>query len=212
MKRLLSNRDVVKAQFDVVPFEGKWLASFGRPELRGTWTIFGNSGSGKTTFALQLCKYLSQFDRVIYNSLEQGLSRSLQLAWARVKMNESGKSVVFGDMIEMDELKERLRRRKSPQVVIIDSITAIEGFCKSDYNALKAEFPDKLFVFIAHEKNGKAHPAVAEFVRCLSDVKIRVEGYEANVVSRFEDREKGEGGSKFIIWEEGSKAYHLNKV
>ena len=36
------------------------------------------------------------------------------------------------------------------------------------------EFPDKLFIFIAHEENGKPYPAVARHVRKLAEVKIRV--------------------------------------
>ena len=212
MKRLLSNCDVSKATFDVADFEGSWLASFGRPELKGTWTIFGTSGSGKTTFALMLCKYLSQFRRTMYDSLEQGLSRSMQIAWDRVGMSEAGRGIVFGNMIQLEDLKEKLSRPKSPQIVLIDSITAIQGFHKSDYAELVKAFPQKLFIFIAHEKNRKAHPAVAEHIRCLSDVKIHVEGYRAFVTSRFEDAEAGEGGEDFTIWEQGAARYWPDKI
>jgi len=208
MKRLLSNRDVSKAAFDVAPFEGEWLAAFGQPELKGTWTIFGTSGSGKTTFALMLCKYLSQFRKVMFDSIEQGLSLSLQMAWERVGMNEAGRGVVFADRVLLEELRERLKKPKSAQVVIIDSITAMEGFRKSDYAALVKEFPAKLFIFLAHEKNHKAHPAVAEYVRCLSDVKICVEGYAARVLSRYATA----GGYDFIIWEDGYRTYHINEL
>lgn len=212
MKRLLSNCDVSKAMFDVAPFDGEWLASFGRPELRGTWTIFGTSGSGKTTFALMLCKYLSQFGRTMYDSLEQGLSRSMQIAWDRVGMSEAGRGVVFGNKVFLDDLKEKLSRPKSPQIIIIDSITAIQGFHKSDYANLVKTFPNKLFIFIAHEKNHKAHPAVAEYVRCLSDIKVHVSGYRAFITSRFEDAEAGEGGQDFVIWEEGCSKYYPDKI
>lgn len=207
MSRLVSNRDVARAAFDTVAFEGEWLRTFGNPELRGVWTIFGTSGSGKTTFALMLCKYLSSFRKTMYNSLEQGLSLSMKIAWNRVGMQEAGRNIVFGDMVSMDEIRERLAKRKSPQVVLVDSITAIHGFRKSDFAALTAEFPQKLFIFIAHEKNGKAHPAVAEHIRCLSDVKIHVYGYKAYVVSRFADSSLGQGKEPFIIWEDQAKSY-----
>jgi len=208
MRRLLSNRDVTKAAFDTAPFEGDWLAAFGRPELKGTWTIFGSSGSGKTTFALMLCKYLSQFGRVMYDSLEQGLSRSMQLAWERVGMREAGRGVVFADRVQLEELRERLSKPKSAQMVIIDSVTAMQGFRKGDYADLVRDFPRKLFVFIAHEKNHKAFPAVAEYVRCLSDVKICVEGYAARVVSRYATGP----GYDFVIWEDGYRSYHIKEL
>lgn len=86
MSRAISNKNVLAAQFETADFDGAFLASFGRPELRGVWIIWGGSGSGKTTFTLQLCKYLAGFRRVAYNSLEQGLSLSLQKAWERVEM------------------------------------------------------------------------------------------------------------------------------
>ena len=212
MKRLLSNSDVTRASFDAAPFEGRWLASLGRPELKGTWIIFGTSGSGKTTFGLMLAKYLSRFRRTMYDSLEQGLSYSMQMAWDRTGMKEAGRGVVFGDKIHLDELKEKLARPKSPQIVVIDSITAMTGFRKSDYSELVAAFPGKLFIFIAHEKNGAAHPSVAEHIRKLSDIKIYVEGYLARIVSRYANETAGEGGEDFVIWEEKAAQYWPEKI
>ena len=52
MAKALSNRNVCDANFKVADFTGEWLATFGKPELRGAWIIFGESGSGKTHFAL----------------------------------------------------------------------------------------------------------------------------------------------------------------
>lgn len=94
MSRAISNKNVLAARFDTADFDGPFLASFGRPELRGVWIIWGGSGSGKTTFTLQLCKYLTKFGRVAYDSLEQGLSLSLQRAWERVEMAEAGSNII----------------------------------------------------------------------------------------------------------------------
>lgn len=95
MGRAISNKNVVNAKFETADFDGEFLASFGRPELRGTWIIYGGSGSGKTTFVMQLSKYLTRFGRVAYNSLEQGLSLSLQKAWERVEMEEVGTRIIL---------------------------------------------------------------------------------------------------------------------
>ena len=81
MARAYSSANIRSARFKTVDFDGAWLASIGMPVLRGTWLIYGGSGSGKTSFCLQLAKYLSQFGRVLYNSLEQGLSPTMQAAW-----------------------------------------------------------------------------------------------------------------------------------
>ena len=212
MGKAISNRDVAAARFETVPFEGEWLAAIGRPELRGSWLVFGQSGSGKTTFALQLARYLSRFARVAYNTLEQGLSLSFQSAWIRAGMEEAGSAIVVLDKEPLPQLRQRLARRRSPQVIIIDSLTALPGFIRKDYLSLVGGFPGKLFVFLAHERKGLPDPAIAETVRRLSEVKIYVEGFRAHISSRYACPERGEGVSDYIIWRQGADEYHLQNI
>ena len=207
MARAISNRNLCDAQFEVAPFDGAWLRSFGKPELRGVWIIYGESGCGKTHFALQLVKYLSQFvKRVAYDTIEQGKSLSFQRAWNDAEMASIGTKVVIYNKEQLPELIERLRKRNSPQVVVLDSITALVGFTRKSFAELTDEFPDKLFIFIAHEENHKPYPAIAQHVRKLSEVKCAVEGFRASITTRFQTR-GGEGGEDFIIWEEGVREY-----
>ena len=110
MARAISNKNVLQARFNVAEFDGAFKASFGRPELRGTWLIYGGSGCGKTTFVMELCKYLTRFGRVAYNSLEQGLSLSLQKAWERVNMAEAGTRIILLDKESLKELTARLKK------------------------------------------------------------------------------------------------------
>lgn len=129
MAKAISNKNVVNAKFKVADFTGKWLASFGKPELRGAWIIYGESGGGKTHLALELLKYLCGFvDRAAYDTLEQGLSLSFQNAWKNAAMQEVGSRVIVLAKEPIKELRERLRKRKSPNVIVIDSITALVGF------------------------------------------------------------------------------------
>ena len=79
-KRALSVRDVLAYKPRLLEF-GKWLASIGKPELTGSWMIWGNSSNGKTSFCLQLAKYLSKFGRVAYNSLEEGMTGTIQRSY-----------------------------------------------------------------------------------------------------------------------------------
>lgn len=200
------------AKFSQAPFDGDFLASFGRPELRGSWIIYGGSGSGKTTFALMLCKYLTRFRKVAYDSLEQGLSLSMQKAWRRVGMEEVGSSIVFLDKESVRDLTLRLSQRRSPEVVVIDSVHYLFRFGMTDYMRLKDTFPEKLFIWVAHEENGQPKGKMAQNIRFDSDIKVRVEGYKAFVTTRYEDQEKGEGGADFIIWDQGAKDYWIEKL
>lgn len=210
MGRAISNRNMCDAQFVAAEFEGAWLRSFGKPELRGAWLIFGESGSGKTHFALELLKYLSGFvERCAYDSLEQGFSLSFQRAWNDADMQSIGSKVIILNKEEIVVLRERLRRRKSPQVIVIDSITALSSFTRPMFANLLNEFPNKLFIFIAHEQNHQPYPAIAQHVRKLSEVKIRVEGFRAFVSTRFQTNT--EGGESFTIWPQGEQEYWADK-
>ncbi len=214
MGRAISNQNVLAARFETAEFTGAWLASFGRPELRGTWIIWGDSGSGKTTFTLMLCKYLANFGRVAYDSLEQGLSLSLQRAWARVGMIEAGSNVILLNKEDLPEMTARLRKRKSPEIIIIDSLQYLTKFYMQQLKELKAEFPDKLFVFISQaDKAGKDPDGhIAKKIRYDADIKIKVEGFKAFVTTRYEDPERGEGGADFVIWEQGAAEYWAEQI
>ncbi len=214
MSRAISNKNVLAAQFETADFTGPYLASFGRPELRGAWIVWGGSGSGKTTFTLMLCKYLAGFRRVAYNSLEQGLSLSLQKAWERVAMEEAGSNIILLNKEDLPELCARLRKRKSPEIIVIDSVQYLTKFYMQQFKDLKAEFPNKLFVFISQADKAEKDPDghVAKKIRYDADIKIRVEGYKAFVTTRYEDPDKGEGGADFIIWEKGAADYWAQQI
>ena len=214
MSRAISNINVLAARFETVEFAGEWLASFGRPELRGTWIIWGGSGSGKTTFTLMLCKYLANFGRVAYNSLEQGLSLSLQKAWERVGMGEAGNSVILLNKEELPELRARLSKHKSPEIIIIDSVQYLDGFNWASFKKLKREYPDKLFIFISQADRAGKDPdgKLAGKIRYDAEIKIQVEGFKAFVTTRYEDAERGEGGADFIIWEQGAAEYWAEQL
>lgn len=212
MSRAISNKNVLTAKFEVAEFDGEFLASFGKPELRGAWLIYGGSGCGKTTFVMQVCKYLTRFRRVAYNSLEQGLSLSLQKTWERVGMQEVGNRIILLNKESLKDLRIRLQKKQSPDVIVIDSVHYLRRFNMDQYQNLRDEFPDKLFIFVSHEKGGLPKGGMAQNIRYDADIKIRVEGYKAFVTTRYEVPELGEGGTDFVIWEQGAQDYWLDSL
>lgn len=199
-RRAISVDEILRKKFIEMPFEGKWYRSFGEPERSGVWMLWGNSGNGKTSFALQMAKYLTKFGKVAYNSLEEGPRKSLQVAIKREHIRQVAKRfVILSEDIE--DLRERLSKRKSPDIIITDSFQ-YTGLTKPQYKALKKDFPNKLFIFISHAEGKQPEGRSAKFVRYDADVKIWVEGYRASIVSRFG------GGEALTIWEEGAAEYH----
>ena len=59
---------------------------------KGVWFIWGSSGNGKTSFVMQLCKQLTRFGRVAYNSLEEGDDVTMQNALIRFGMKSVGRT------------------------------------------------------------------------------------------------------------------------
>ena len=196
MARAASVDQVLRTRFKVLPFEGEWKDAIGCPELTGSWIIWGNSGNGKTRFALQLCKYLCQFGRVAYDSLEEGVSVSLVKAIKETHMMEVRRKFVVLDKEPIDQLTERLERPKSPDIVCVDSLQ-YTGMSYEQYKALKERFPKKLFIWISHADGTLPEGRVAKKVRFDSNVKVFVQAYRAEPVSRYG------GGKPYIIWEEG---------
>jgi hypothetical protein len=201
LNRAISVSQLEAMEFNELPFEGDWQALIGNPELSGSWLIWGDSGNGKTRFALQLCKYLAQFCRVAYNSMEEGASKSMKRAFREVGMGEVKCAVILLDNEPVDELKERLRKRRSPDVIVIDSIQ-YSGLNYRDYVALRSEFTNKLFILISHADGKNPAGRTAKSIRYDAFVKIRIEGYRAFALSRYG------GGKPFTIWKEGAEAYY----
>ena len=212
MARAISNKNVLTAKFEIAEFDGEFLASFGKPELRGAWLIYGGSGCGKTTFVMQVAKYLTRFRRVAYNSLEQGLSLSLQKAWERIGMVEAGSKIILLNKEQLKDLRVRMQKKQSPDVIIIDSVHYLRRFNTDQYQNLRDEFPNKLFIFVSHEKGGMPKGMIAQNIRYDADIKIKVEGYKAFVTTRYEIAELGEGGADFVIWEQGAQNYWIDSL
>lgn len=201
MARAISIAQLYGKKRKLLMFDGKFAASFGSPELRSSWFIWGNSGNGKTSFVLQLCKYLTNFARVAYNSLEEGDSESFKIACQREGMEEVKRKFILLDKEPINELKERLRKRKAPQIVVIDSIQYSQ-MSYSEYTDLLNEFQNTLFLIVSHSEGKEPEGKIAKKIRFDAAVKIRVDGFVAFVKSRYG------GEAPYTIWQDGANKYH----
>lgn len=200
MKRALTITDIRSYKATTYRLEGELGDALGEVELTGSWIVWGGSANGKTRFALQLAKALAKHVRVAYDSLEEGLSLSMRHAIEAVGFSDVKRNFVLLDGESIDDLKERLRKQRSPKVVIIDSLQ-YTGLTYNEYKKLRDEFRQKLFIFISHADGHNPKGAVADSVKYDAFVKIFVEGYRAYPQSRFG------GNQEYVIWEEGAELY-----
>jgi hypothetical protein len=195
IKRAYSVDNVLQAKFNTLEFDGIWRDAVGCPELSGTWIVYGSVKNGKTSFTMMLAKYLTRFEIVAYNSVEEGLSLSMQESFKRTGMEEVKSRFLLLNKENQQELIIRLRRRKSPNVVIIDSLQFWEMTFK-EYKELKEAFPNKLFIYISHATGNseKSTPDGNTALRIWRDanVSFRIEGFKAFPIGRY-------GGGKPVV-------------
>lgn len=202
MSRSIGITDFLNRSFITFPFEGKMAESFGEPERNFKAIIYGNSGHGKTEFAIKLAKYISQWTRVYYNSFEQGISKTLQDALRRNNMQDVAGRVIFGDKETFDEMLVRLSGKHSPMVVVIDSRDFI-NMTSQQFKILITKYPRKAFILLCWEAGGKPKGEYAKSIEFMCDIKIRVHNFQAFPRCRF-------GGNRpFVIWD---KAPVLRKL
>ena len=199
VRRAYSADSVIAMERELCEFDGQWLEAVGKPELKGTWCIGGLPKNGKTSFTMQLAKYLTRWHLVAYNSIEEGISASFAETLRRCRMDEvkANRFIVLNNE-DIKDIECRLSKRKSPKIVIIDSIQFL-GLNTETYLRWKKRFSEKLFIYITHLQGQYPEGKTALKIWRDSDVVVKVEGFRAYPTSRY-------GGGKPITINEDKAA------
>ncbi|MBF1444572.1 MAG: ATP-dependent serine protease [Prevotella nigrescens] len=200
MKKALSMVDLMRKNREVYAFEGALREAFGQPEQNGVWFIWGRSGNGKTSFVLQLCKELTRYGKVAYDSLEEGDSLTMQNALMRVGMGDVGRRFILLNE-SLKELDTRLKRRRSPDIVVVDSFQYAHIDLKQ-YEEFIDRHKNKLIIFVSQADGLKPWGRTAQSAMYSASLKIWVEGYRAISKGRY----RGNLGY-YTIWAEKAEEY-----
>lgn len=200
IQRAKSAVELQRIRFKTWAFTSQWEELLGQPETSGCWLVWANSFNGKTSFVMQLCKYLTDFEKVIYNSLEEGWCRDTQEAVTRVGLDAVGKRFLLLDKEPLEDMLIRLAKPKSANVVVIDSLQYADMDFKA-YKQLRNKFPKKLFIIISHAEGKEPDGRVAKKIKYDAAKKIRIEGYRAFAEVR------GKGIGTYDIWAEEAAKY-----
>ena len=195
--RAYNPREVSQKKYEVIKWNGQWRESFGRPAMNETWFISGASAQGKSSFVMQLAKKFCEYGKTLYVSAEEGIRQSFQRRLEMFEMNS----------VDINLLKERLSKPKSPRFIIIDSFQMANWTYQAAMELIE-KFNKKSFIFISQEYKSRPMGADAVRLRYAAGVKIRVSGFMALCSGR---EKETAGGGGFVVWDEGAIRYG-NKI
>ena len=206
MARSLTAKEILGIHRQSITLTGEWGNCIGTMDRHGVVFIWGNSGNGKTSAVISLCKELSEYGKILFVSLEEGFSLSFQNSLKRFDMESCGSKFQVIDKATPEELVQRLTKPRSPEFVVIDSYQYL-GMSYKQYIDFKSKLPNKLLIFLSHADGKQPSGRAAKAVKYDAMLKIWVEGYVAHSNGRF----IGTTG-KAVIWEQGAYEYwNLNK-
>lgn len=198
----ISITKLLSTKFVEMEIDGPWKDCLGeRPQMSGIWLMWGGSGNGKTRGALQMAKYFTQFSDVAYYDFEEGKRKTMKRACEQEGMKEVAKHFYLYGAMDVEQMKEKMRQRKSPRIVFINSFQYL-GWTKKQYQDFKNEFGEThLVIFISHAEGRQPAGKVARFVRYDADCKILAEGFKLFNAGRYG------GGIPYIISDEKAREY-----
>ena len=201
MEKTVTGRELLNIRYDTIDLSGVWRGCVGTMARHGVVFVWGNSGNGKSSAVLSLCRELTNFGKVLYVPLEEGYSLSLQNGIKRSGLAECGSRFQVLRKTTLEDLDERLSKRRSPEFVAIDSFQYM-GMSYRQYQEFKQKHRNKLLILVSHADGKRAAGRAARSVEYDADLKIWVEGYKAFSKGRF----IGETGEA-IIWQKGAEDY-----
>lgn len=195
MARTLGVHHIINKTYHSLAFEGEWKEVFGCPSDPFTMLVYGLPKNGKTNFMMKFSKYLTQFGKVWYNSIEEGDCLTIKEAFIRCRMDElePGK-FMMGDRYFFQDMVEYLKGRNKGKFVIIDSRDFINLTCQQ-FKKLKTLFPRKSFIIICWEAAGKPAGKFAKDIEFIVDIVVHVSKFRAYARGRFG------GGKEYVIWD-----------
>lgn len=181
VKKAYSYSDIEKRSFKTLALDEEGQRHLGEMERSGSVLVMGDSGHGKTTYALQMSKAICQTEKVHYNSAEEGIRLSFQRS---LKLNnmKSVKSKFKYSKDSYNELFARLSQKRQPKIVVIDSVQYFfRGKKVSDYYKLIETFTDTLFIFLSHVSKGMPKGAVANEIYWDCQNRVLIQDFKAHI-------------------------------
>lgn len=206
MARGITAKTLLNKKFKTYKFDGIWAEVLGEQERGGIWVIYGNEKNGKTTLALLLSEYLTKFDNLNYVSAEEGTGFTFQQNLSRAKIDFKNTKIKFYDYLEIEEIDKMLTKRQNARIIVLDNATAyVDDLKTAVLRRLKRDYPDVLFIIMAHMEKNEPTTAMAKLAKKLCNVYFRIEGLTAFVGGRCP-------GGSITINEQTAMLFHGSEI
>lgn len=192
--------DIEQWKFNDIDLPQEWLEHIGNISDGFRMLIHGKSGHGKTEYVIKLAKALAtHYGKVSLNNVEQGRSKTLQLAIVRNNMKEvpKGKFTLCDPSQRFfDTWFKRISGRNSGRVLILDSRDAMK-MTIDQFMLLHEKFKHKGIIIVAWDDPFDAN---SKKIKYYCDIKVKVHNFRAKIASRY-------GGNKtYVIWKNSHNA------
>ena len=184
-KKSISVHSVLQNTYKTIPLDDEWVPFIGLPSENFRMIVYGESGSGKTSFVMRLCVALTKLGKVYYNSSEEGEGKSIQDSLKRANVAQCVKgSFMLGDRDSFEDVVEKLSQKRSAPFCVLDSLQYME-LTEAQVKQLVATFPRKAFIIISWSSGPTPKGKIAKAVEYMADIKTYVHNGTAISRSRF---------------------------
>lgn len=179
-----------RSSFQCYDFDGCWYDSFGKPATNAAWFIYAPSGSGKTSFMVQLAYYMSRFCKVGYISAEEGDSLSFKLAITRNQPENSKYCIsLFSNPASYQDICLTIENEKRIKFWIIDSIdymrlttTQIKSLLDV-YSDPDLKNRNKSFAMVGFAEGNKPQTAAGNYMKYAASIKVFIRDFVAEGIN-----------------------------
>jgi predicted ATP-dependent serine protease len=184
-RKIISSQQLKQIHFETLAFQGRWKMFFGDTSVNFFCVIHGMSGHGKSTFAIQLAKYLADnFGKVIYISGEEGFSKTF-----KDKFVNNNVDTPFLDVADLRTYEEIIRivPAESYKYIFIDSLNNML-IDAAKMKLIRARYKASVIIAICQATKAGEMRGSNEIVHD-SDIAVKVEdGIASTIKNRFKEK------------------------
>lgn len=199
MKKVLGVGNITNQKIKRIAFNDQFYEAFKNPQEGIVWFIWGNSGSGKSSFTMQLAKQYAQSEKTLYDPLEEGVDNADFIERVEYLQMIDVKSTFFAQEYKYEELEKYLTKRNPPKVVVIDSAKYFFKNFQEYKNLCRKKNKGTTFIITGHAEGNNPSSQLEKDIRYDANQKVYVSGYMA----KCQGRTIGPNGGEFIIYREG---------